>query len=380
MKILLIGEYSNLHRSLKEGLGKLGNQVTVVGLRDGFKKISVDIAIKDYFSNWFLLKLKNAFKKILNIDLHSHSVWLQVKKHKNILSGYDVVQFINESSFNCSPNTEIKIFNFIKKQNKHLFLLSCGDDFISNTYNLKEKRYSILTPFLEGKIKKKEINYSLKYVTKPYQKLHQYLFKNIKGVIASDLDYHIPLLNHPKYLGMVANPINLDKLHYTPLQIEGKIVIFHGINNLSYYKKGSDIFEKALAIIAKKHSDKIEIITTNNLPYKEYIEIYNHCHILLDQVYAFDQGFNALEAMAKGKVVFTGAEQEWLDYYHLKEDTVAINALPDAQQIADKLSWLIENPDEIIKISKNARAFIEKEHDYIQCAQQYLDKWRKEIN
>ena len=29
---------------------------------------------------------------------------------------------------------------------------------------------------------------------------------------------------------------------------------------------------------------------------------------------------NALEAMAKGKVVFTGAEQEWLNHYDLKED------------------------------------------------------------
>ena len=68
-------------------------------------------------------------------------------------------------------------------------------------------------------------------------------------------------------------------------------------------------------------------------------------------------------------------KKKWLDYYNLQEDTVAINALPDVQKIADKLSWLIENPHEIIEISKNARDFIEKEHDYKKCAQQYLDKW-----
>ena len=38
------------------------------------------------------------------------------------------------------------------------------------------------------------------------------------------------------------------------------------------------------------------------------IKNYEQAHIILDQVYAFDQGYNALEAMAKGKVVFTGAE------------------------------------------------------------------------
>jgi hypothetical protein len=30
-----------------------------------------------------------------------------------------------------------------------------------------------------------------------------------------------------------------------------------------------------------------------------YINSYNKAHILLDQVYAYDQGYNALEAMAK---------------------------------------------------------------------------------
>jgi len=379
MKILLIGEYNKSHYCLKDGLSKLGHQVLVVGLTDGFKKVHVDVEIKDYFDTWLLLKLKNAFKKIFRIDLHSISVWLQINKLKKQLSGYDIVQFINESSFNCNPKTEIKIFNLIKKQNKNLFLLSCGDDFISNTYNLNEKRYSILTPYIEGRITKKENHYSLKYLTKPYQKLHQHIFTHIKGVIASDLDYHLPLLNHPKYLGMIPNPINIDALPYTIPNLEDKIIIFHGINNDNYYKKGNDIFEAALQIIAKKYGSNVEIITTRSLPYQKYIEIYNRCHILLDQVFAYDQGFNALEAMAKGKVVFTGAEQEWLDYYHLQEDTVAINALPNAEAIAQKLSWLIENPNEILKISKNARAFIEQHHHYINSAQLYLDKWQKAI-
>src|SRR5690606_37813995 len=145
--------------------------------------------------------------------------------------------------------------------------------------------------------------------------------------------------------------------------------------SLNYTKKGNAFFEEALKIIKQKYPDKIEIITTQDIPYNEYIKMYDSCHILLDQVYAYDQGYNALEAMAKGKVVFTGAEQEWLDHYHLKKDTVAINALPDAQKIAEKLEWLILNPIEIGKISKNARAFIEKEPDHVTIAQCYLKKW-----
>jgi glycosyltransferase involved in cell wall biosynthesis len=59
----------------------------------------------------------------------------------------------------------------------------------------------------------------------------------------------------------------------------------------------------------------------------------------------------------------------------LEEDTVAINALPDVDYLVGKLSWLIEHPEEILKISKNARAFIEREHDYKDIAKTYINVW-----
>ena len=110
------------------------------------------------------------------------------------------------------------------------------------------------------------------------------------------------------------------------------------------------------------------------------IKSYNECHIFLDQVYAYDQGYNALEAMAKGKVVFTGAEKEWLEYYDLKENSVVINALPDVNYLVEKLSVLIENPEEIKNISLNARKFIENYHSCDSVATSYEHKWLKAIN
>jgi hypothetical protein len=53
----------------------------------------------------------------------------------------------------------------------------------------------------------------------------------------------------------------------------------------------------------------VEIITTKVFPIKTTL-IYNKSHIVLDQVFSYDQGYNALEAMAKA-VVFTGAETEF---------------------------------------------------------------------
>ena len=46
MKILLLGDYSNLHWTLAEGLRKLGHQVCVVSDGDFWKSYKRDINVK----------------------------------------------------------------------------------------------------------------------------------------------------------------------------------------------------------------------------------------------------------------------------------------------------------------------------------------------
>jgi hypothetical protein len=379
MKILLVGEYSRLHNSLKKGLIELGHDVTLVSGGDDFKNYPSDYPIKASFikKNLLINILFRVLRKLHIINLEKIEVGVKAFKVLKTKKDFDVVQLINTTPFNTYLFIEKKIISLLKKENCKLFLLSAGTDYYSVKYALNKKfRYSILTPLFKNKTQIKHFKPALKYIKKPYKALNTYIFQQINGVISSDLDYHIPLINHPKYLGMVPNAITHDEFEYDLPKSGKKTIIFHGINNYNYYKKGNDIFEEALKIISIKYANKIEIITTRSVPYFSYINSYNKAHIILDQIYAYDQGYNALEAMAKGKVVFTGAEKEWLEYYNLKEDTVAINALPNAKEIAKKLEWLILNPDRIKVISKNARAFIEKEHNYIKSAQMYLDKWK----
>ncbi len=376
MNILLVGEYSRLHNSLKEGLEALGHKVTLVASGDYFKNFPADIKIHRNYDQGLSKKVKVGLYKLFKIDITSIDIKQQLFRHKKELIDYDVVQLINESPWAIQAKQEQSIFDFLSRYNKSIFLLCCGSDYTSvNFANQKRFRYSIMTPYFEGRIKQKTFESVLKYLKPEFKALHHHIFKNVKGVIASDLDYHLPMLEQKNYLGLIPNPINVDKLDYIDLKIDTKVIIFHGINERNYHKKGNDIFEAALTMVQQKFSEKIEVITARSLPYSEYIKFYDSAHIVLDQVYAYDQGYNALEAMAKGKVVFTGAEQEWLDFYHLKEDTVAINALPDAEKIAKKLEWLILNPHKLMEISKNARMFIEREHHYIKIAEKYLTAW-----
>lgn len=378
MRILLVGEYSRLHNSLKEGLLALGHEVTLISTGDEFKNFPSDILLKRKYDSGFSKKIKVGLFTIFGLDISSLSLKNQFFQRKEEFKNFDVVQLINESPLGILPKYEKEIISFLKKNNQKLFLLSCGTDYTSVKYAFEKKfRYSIFNPLFELKVSEKEFFPALKYLKPEYKDLHDFVFENVDGVIASDLDYDIPLQGTEKYLGLIPNPVNTEKLKFQSINPEEKIIVFHGINRANYFKKGNDYFEAALKKLQQKHPTKVEVVTVENVPYSEYIEKYNSAHILLDQVFAYDQGYNALEAMAKGKVVFTGAETEFLDRYNLKEDEVCINALPDVAYLFNKLEDLIINPEKLTSISVNARKFIERDHDYVYIAKKYLETWEK---
>ncbi|TRX32432.1 glycosyltransferase family 4 protein [Flavobacterium sp. ZT3R18] len=377
MRILFVGEYSRLHNSLKEGLITLGHTVTIIANGDGFKNYPVDLSTK---ARWSESKLGNIPRQIIfrltNFDISKIEHGIRFYLHLNECKNFDVVQLINESPIQTLPFMERFLLKKIFKRNKKTYLLCCGVDYTIAKYMIqKTPRYSIMNPYFENPKLIPEYRYILDYLKPSKQKTHQLVYNNIKGVIASDLDYYLPLLNHPKFLGLVPNPISIKDKNHLKTENNSPIIIFLGINRGTYNKKGIQYFEKALNIIEHQFPSKVKIITVEDIPYQEYITLYDQAHILLDQVYAYDQGYNALEAMAKGKVVFTGAESEFMERYNLTE-RVAINALPDTNYLVNKLSFLIENPEEITAIGKRARAFIEKEHDYIKIAERYLEVWK----
>lgn len=378
MNIILIGEYSNLHNSLKEGLLTLGHNVLLVSSGDLFKNYPSDISLKPVLSEhkfWFFLR--KGLHKLFNYDTATTERGIRFYANKEKFKGFDIVQLINEYAIETHLNWEKKAINFLVNNNKKLFLLACGDDYIINSYYLSRKiRYSVLSPYLNDVTLKNNYKYSLKYITKPFESLHNLVFKHISGVIPTDMDYAIPYKGQSKALPMIPTPINCEKIEFKPLQIEDKIIIFHGVNRMNYMKKGNNLIDEALEIIAHKYKEKVEIIRAESLPYNEYITSYDCAHIIMDQVYAFDQGYNALEAMAKGKVVCTGSEKEFEEHYGLTE-RVAINLLPDVTEIVLTLEELIINPEELVQIGKRARKFVETHHDYVKIAKQYIETWTK---
>ena len=106
MKILLIGEYSRLHNSLKKGLKELGNEVTLIGTGDLFKNYPVDISIKPTVFSYkpIPLFIRKVFLRLIKKDLAEWEIGYRFKKLLPKLKGYDVVQLINSHSIGIHPN------------------------------------------------------------------------------------------------------------------------------------------------------------------------------------------------------------------------------------------------------------------------------------
>ena len=379
MKILLVGEYSGFHNSLKKGLIELGHEVTLLASGDGFKGYPADIKVDAYlFRNKFVLrKIKNLIFRIFNIDLAGLELLFRIKKHTKNLAPFDVIQFINSNCFLTKPSIEKKIFLHLSKLSKNRYLHGGGNDVYWTNYMLnKHKGYSSLTPYIKDPSLKPHFLTALKYTQKAYKNYYAFFLNNISGIIPSDMDYQIVYKNTVKAFEMIPCPIKINELNFEPIVIGEQIKIFCGINTTNQHAKGIPYFLEALAIIEKKYGKKVEIKITRNLPYKEYIKIYDEAHIFLDQCLSYDQGYNGREAMAKGKVVFSGANDDFRTFYNISEAHMPlIEAKPEVAYLVSKLSELIEDPKKIHLLSKRARLFIEKEHHYMEIAKKYLNTW-----
>ena len=376
MKILLIGEYSRLHNTLKEGLVKLGHDVTIVGNGDGFKDYPVDLNTDAKWSKSFLLNpLRQIIFRLFKYDFAKIEYGLRFYFLLPKMRGFNVVQLISETPIQTSLGFEYFLLKRISEANGNMFILSSGTDFRFMQAVIRKKyRYSLFDAYLQNPALVAEYRHVLPHLTRAYEQHHGKMMALAQGMIATDIDYAIALEGTPEFLGMIPNPVNTSAIVSQQPKPAPPVRIFHGINRWNYHKKRNAYFEKALDIIQRKYGEKVVVTTAENLPYAQYIKLFDDAHIVLDQVNAYDQGYNALEAMAKGKVVFTGAEIEFMQHYGLSE-RVAINALPDAEAIAEELSQLIENPTEIAAISERASRFVEAQHDYVKIAEKYTEVW-----
>ncbi|AZQ43681.1 glycosyltransferase family protein [Nonlabens ponticola] len=375
MRILLVGEYSGYHNALKHGLQQLGHKVTLVGDGDGFKNYPVDVFIgSDWFRrNWFREKFKVAWWKLTGRNLEDNLRYASFRESKNKLKDHDIVQFINSNALGCEPAVELKMMQWLVANNGKCYLAACGDDAEYAQYLMNDHQgYSILDPVKKDVRLKPYLGHTYKYLEKGYQENYHWLVQHCEAVIPSNVDYAMALTNQKKATKIIPAPVQTSRHELTLNTDLSTIEIFMGINRPNYYKKGIYYFEEALKRIKEKYNDQIKITIAENLPYHEYINSFSSAHILLDQVLCYDQGYNALEAMLKGKVVFAGAGNAYKTY-HAVDQVPVIDAQPDVDYLVAQLVELIENPETLLEKGRQARELVLEMHDCVKIASRFLE-------
>ena len=128
MKILLIGEASNLHWTLAEGLRANGHTVTVVSHGSHWLNNKRDVSIVRRGYDLF----------------HSIQYMADIIRHLPQMRGYDVVQVTNPVFFDLRPEKNWAIFKYLKKHNKKIFLDALAIDhyYVKACLDGKTFRYS----------------------------------------------------------------------------------------------------------------------------------------------------------------------------------------------------------------------------------------------
>lgn len=366
MKILLLGEYSNLHWTLAQGLQALGHSVVVASNGDRYKNYQRDIDITRNSNNF--------------VDTVKY-IYLLGKTFRQF-KGYDIVQIINPFFLDLKASKNLAAFNYLKKHNGKVFMGAFGNDayWLRACLNKKTFRYSEFdipgrTEYLSSAKELIRI-----WSDKDKVKVNREIAEKSDGIIACLYEYFVAY--EPEFgekLTYIAAPVNTSEIIFKQRGKDvTKVAFFIGIQRLRNEIKGADILYKSLKEIHSKYPHDCIIHKAESIPYQEYIKMRDTSDILLDQLYSYTPGMNALTAMAQGLVVVGGGEPEMYNLLIEKDNHPIINVQPSEQDVFEKLENIILNKSKIAELSGNSRLFIEKHHDYINIAQSYIDIWSKE--
>ena len=364
MRILLLGEYSNVHWTLAEGLRSLGHEVCVASNGDNWKNYRRDIDLSRKSTSRY----------------HTISYLLNVLRSFRKFKGYDIVQLINPIFLDFRAKRIRKFYDYLRRHNGKIFLGAFGMDYywVKTCLDCKTFKYSDFnigdTPRTEEPYNKTFISEWLNGEKRP---INEYIANDCDGIIAGLYEYYKcyqPVF--PDKTTFIPFPIDSktikEKTTFTP---DGKVHFFIGIIPSRSAYKGTDIMLRALERLKQLYPDRCEIEKAESVPFAKYQQMLESSDCLLDQLYSYTPAMNGLLAMSRGLIVIGGGEEEQYDIINEKELRPIINVEPSEDDVFEKLKWVIDHPEALPRLSHESVEYIRTHHDYKKVADQYLRFW-----
>lgn len=374
MKILLLGDYSNVHATLALGLRALGHKVTLASDGDTWKNYPRDIDLKrpslgKLPSIVYFLRLLRTFRQFKN---------------------YDVVQLINPCFLPLKAERIRPFYHFLRRHNRKVFLGAFGMDhyWVEAGLDCKTFRYSDFN--IGNKVRKSVDNeiWIRDWLYGEKGKLNKEIAENCDGIVSGLYEYDAAYRPHfGDKVRFIPFPIRLDNemaiensCSTKIFTSESKVRFFIGIQKHRHAYKGTDVMLRALERLKANYPTEVEYVKAENVPFAKYVQLLASSDVLLDQLYSYTPAMNALQAMAQGLVVVSGGEPENYEILGEPELRPIINVLPFQESVYEQLEWLVLNKGNISTLSLQSRKYIEKHHEYIKVAQRYLEFWTSNMS
>ncbi len=366
MRILLLGEYSNVHNTLAAGLRQLGHEVTVASGGDFWKDYPRDI------------DLARRPGKLGGIRLLA-KVYSLLPRWQD----YDVVQLINPIFIDLKAERLFHIYHYLKKHNRRIVLGAMGMDWYwvhECTYR-KPLRYSDFNIGDQVRTDAVAVKDQLDWLGTPKGQLNQLIANDCNGIVAvlyEDYVCYEPYF--PEKLRFIPLPIvpNPTPLHSPAVGGDLKsptptlpLKVFIGISKGRSIYKGTDIMLRAAENVQKQYPTQLQLIRAEGVPFAQYQNLMDNSDAIMDQLYSYTPAMNALLAMSKGIVCIGGGEPENYEIIGEKELQPIINVQPNYESVRHELEQLVLHPERLPELKRQSIEYISRHHDYIKVARQY---------
>lgn len=371
LKILLLGDYSNCHRTLASGLRHLDCDVTLVS--DGSKWMDCERDVN----------ISRSEGKLGGLDLYLKMRWGNVSK---FLEDNDVVA-INDLNFaHLKPQRLKVLFDRLFKKNGSVFLTSMSTDIaVLDMLEAADSPLRYSEWFVNGKPSRMYLDNPKSWDEWHNEQLvsyQRYALSKLDGAASVLYEYQLGMERAlgPERAVYCGLPIDMKRFQPQPLpERPGKIRLFLGRDRNRKLMKGSDLLEIAAKKVVEKHPDRAELVIVENKPFGEFVELLKSAHVVLDQIYSYTPATTALMAMAYGLNVVSGAEPEFYDFIGEHDNHPIINAPIELDALTDTIENVVMNPQDIAIRGKQSREFVEKHNDVDVVAQRCLDFWVRKL-
>ena len=394
MKILLIGEASFLHNTLKKGLVERGHRVTTMSDGNGWHDAPRDID----------LRRDGRWGKLGGLRV----VW-QLLRHLPQLCGNDVVQIHNYQFVPLMYRWNTLLLRFLKLTNRRVVKGCFGDDpqifrrqaqgvpaysdtswsgQLQNAELHRDRIAEVIEHGAEASWCKTThmadalvaclYEYWLDYNEPPYAaKLHyiplpmecEEMVRWCDGEMVKCVGNDTLSPSHPNDSQLPTNLTTTPPHHLT---------ILIGLQPKRDFMKGAMKIAAFVEEVARRHPGKVQIKYVEGVPYDEYMHLLAEADVLVDQLYSYTPSMNSLAAMARGTVVIGGGEEEYYGFIGEKTLRPIINVrpdVPDEENIA-AIERALFTDGTLERMAQESIQFVHKYHDYRHVAEQYEQLYR----